>query len=48
MAPLIEAVYIRIEDLLGKEFAEDLYRALDDLIVKLRPQPASTEMSGAP
>jgi homoprotocatechuate degradation regulator HpaR len=40
MAPLIEAVYVRIEDLLGKEFTEDFYRVLDDLIVKLRPQPA--------
>ncbi len=47
MAPLIEAVYARIEALLGKEFAEDFYRVLDDLIVKLRP-PATTEMSGAP
>jgi len=33
---LIEAVYANIEDLLGKEFAEDFYRVLDDLIVKLR------------
>jgi DNA-binding MarR family transcriptional regulator len=38
MAPLIEAVYARIEVLLGKEFTEDFYRVLDDLIVKLRPQ----------
>jgi DNA-binding MarR family transcriptional regulator len=36
MAPLIEAVYAHIEDLLGKEFAENFYRVLDDLIVKLR------------
>ena len=48
MAPLIEAVYARIEDLLGKEFAEDFYRVLDDLIVKLRPQSTSTENSEAP
>jgi homoprotocatechuate degradation regulator HpaR len=41
MAPLIEAVYAGIEDLLGDEFVEDFYRVLDDLIVKLRPQPAS-------
>jgi homoprotocatechuate degradation regulator HpaR len=45
MAPLIEAVYARIEDLLGKEFAEDFYRVLDVLIVKLRPQPTSTPQS---
>ena len=54
MAPLIEAVYARLEVLLGKEFAEDFYRVLDDLIVKLRPQSfstprsTSTEMSEAP
>src|ERR1700692_3500682 len=54
MAPLIEAVYARIEALLGKEFTEDFYRVLDDLIVKLRPPPpstprsTSTEMSEAP
>jgi homoprotocatechuate degradation regulator HpaR len=54
VAPLIEAVYARIEELLGKEFAADFYRALDALIVKLRPQPTSTpqststEMSEAP
>jgi homoprotocatechuate degradation regulator HpaR len=40
LAPLIEAVYARIEALLGREFTEDFYRVLDDLIVKLRPQPA--------
>src|ERR1700675_4906724 len=40
MAPQIEAVYARIEDLLGREFVEDFYRVLDDLIVKLRPQSA--------
>jgi homoprotocatechuate degradation regulator HpaR len=50
MAPLIEAVYARIEGLLGKEFTEDFYRVLDDLIVKLRPPPPppSTETSEAP
>jgi homoprotocatechuate degradation regulator HpaR len=47
MAPLIEAVYARIEELLGKEFAADFYRALDALIVKLRPQPTSTPQSTA-
>ena len=46
MAPQIEAVYARIEDLLGKEFAEDFYRVLDDLIVKLRPQ-SSERPAGA-
>jgi homoprotocatechuate degradation regulator HpaR len=45
MAPLIEAAYARIEDLLGKEFAEDFYRVLDELIVKLRAPPASADMS---
>jgi homoprotocatechuate degradation regulator HpaR len=40
MAPLIEAVYAHLEDLLGKEFAEDFYRVLDDLIVKLSPPSA--------
>jgi hypothetical protein len=41
MAPRIEAVYAHIEELLGKEFSEVFYRALDDLIVKLRAQPPS-------
>jgi homoprotocatechuate degradation regulator HpaR len=36
MAPRIEAVYARIEKLLGKEFSDELYRSLDDLIDKLR------------
>ena len=44
MAPLIEAVYARIEALLGKEFTEDFYRVLDDLIVKLRPQSTPSEV----
>src|SRR5208282_1954329 len=35
MAPQIEAVYARVEHLLGKEFCEQLYGALDDLIDKL-------------
>jgi homoprotocatechuate degradation regulator HpaR len=48
MAPLIEAAYTHIEALLGKQFAEDFYRVLDDLIIKLRPQPASTGTSAAP
>jgi len=59
MAPLIEAAYGRIEDLLGREFTKEFYRVLDDLIEKLRPQPSSvpegeaqeapgTEMSDAP
>lgn len=38
MAPRIEAVYVHIEELLGEEFAEDFYRVLDALIVKLRPR----------
>ena len=37
IAPQIEAVYARVEELLGKEFCEHLYRALDDLIDKLEP-----------
>jgi homoprotocatechuate degradation regulator HpaR len=35
MTPQIEAVYARVEQLLGKEFCEQLYGALDDLIDKL-------------
>ncbi|HWJ34503.1 MAG TPA: homoprotocatechuate degradation operon regulator HpaR [Steroidobacteraceae bacterium] len=37
MAPRIEAVYAHIEELLGREFTEILYQALDDVIVKLKP-----------
>jgi homoprotocatechuate degradation regulator HpaR len=54
MAPLIEAVYGRIDELLGKEFVHDFYRVLDELIEKLRPpspstrQSASTQPSEAP
>jgi homoprotocatechuate degradation regulator HpaR len=45
MAPLIQAVYARIEERLGKEFADDFYRVLDELIEKLRPEPTSTPQS---
>jgi homoprotocatechuate degradation regulator HpaR len=37
IAPQIEAVYARVEELLGREFCEHLYSALDDLIDKLEP-----------
>ncbi len=39
MTPQIEAVYSRIEQLLGKEFCERLYEALDGVIDKLEPPP---------
>src|SRR5450755_1439855 len=39
MSPRIEAVYAHIEELLGKEFSDEFYRALDDLIAKLRSHP---------
>lgn len=42
IAPQIEAVYARVERLLGEEFCARLYGALDDLIDKLEP-PASLE-----
>ena len=45
MAPLIEAVYAGIEERLGKEFADDFYRVLDELIAKLRPDSTSTPQS---
>jgi homoprotocatechuate degradation regulator HpaR len=45
MAPLIEAVYARIEGRLGKEFADDFYRVLDELIERLRPESTSTPQS---
>ena len=45
MAPLIQAVYARIEERLGKEFADDFYRVLDELIEKLRPESTSTPQS---
>ncbi len=35
MAPQIEAVYARVERLLGEEFSRHLYEALDALIEKL-------------
>jgi homoprotocatechuate degradation regulator HpaR len=37
MAPQIEVVYARVERLLGEEFCEQLYGALDDVIAKLPP-----------
>ena len=37
MAPQIEAVYGRVEQLLGKEFCERLHQALDSVIDKLQP-----------
>lgn len=37
MAPQIEAVYARVEQLLGKEFCQHLYGALDNVIDKLEP-----------
>ena len=36
MAPQIEAVYARVERLLGQEFCGHFYGALDDLIAKLK------------
>jgi len=41
MAPQIEAVYARVEQLLGKEFCEHLYQALDSVIDKLEPPQGS-------
>jgi homoprotocatechuate degradation regulator HpaR len=41
MAPPIEAVYARIEELMGPEFSDMFYRALDDLISKLPPPEQS-------
>jgi len=37
MVPQIEAVYARVELLLGREFCEHLYAALDKVIDKLEP-----------
>jgi homoprotocatechuate degradation regulator HpaR len=37
MAPQIEAVYARVEQLLGKEFCQHLYGALDNVVEKLEP-----------
>ena len=42
MAPQIEAVYIHIEALMGREFSEILHNALDELIDKLKPPPGRT------
>ena len=39
MAPQIEAVYARVEELLGEEFCERLYATLDDVLAKLGPPP---------
>lgn len=39
MAPQIEAVYARVEGLLGEEFCERLYATLDDVLAKLGPPP---------
>jgi homoprotocatechuate degradation regulator HpaR len=41
MAPRIEAVYAHIEELMGREFSDMFYRALDDLISKLQPPEQS-------
>jgi hypothetical protein len=40
MAPQIEAVYARVERLLGQEFCNRFYGALDDLIAKLETPAA--------
>jgi homoprotocatechuate degradation regulator HpaR len=37
MAPQIDDIYVRIEDLLGAEFTASLYRALDEVIARLKP-----------
>ena len=37
MAPQIEDIYVRIEELLGAQFTASLYRALDEVIAKLKP-----------
>ncbi len=39
MAPQIETVYAHMEQQLGREFCEQLYRALDTVIDKLEPAP---------
>ena len=41
MAPQIEAIYTRVEALIGEEFCQRLYRALDDLIGEPAPRPGS-------
>ena len=35
MAPQIEAVYARVEELLGEAFCERLYATLDDVLARL-------------
>jgi len=35
MAPQIEAVYARVEELLGADFCERLYATLDDVVARL-------------
>jgi len=40
MAPRIEAIYGRIEGLLGAAFAAQFHRALDEVILKLKGTPA--------
>jgi homoprotocatechuate degradation regulator HpaR len=47
MAPRIEAVYAHIEELMGKEFSEVFYCALDDLIRKLQQPPAQLARASA-
>jgi homoprotocatechuate degradation regulator HpaR len=37
MAPEIEAVYARVEELLGEEFCRGLYATLDEMLAKLGP-----------
>jgi homoprotocatechuate degradation regulator HpaR len=44
MAPQIEAVYARVEELLGEKFCEELYAALDQVIDKLGRRPAEREV----
>jgi len=38
MAPLIEAVYTHLEELLGAQFTVQLHRALDEVVAKLKPR----------
>ncbi len=41
MAPRVEAIYARVEQLLGAESCQHLYRALDEVIAKLSVPPRS-------
>jgi homoprotocatechuate degradation regulator HpaR len=43
MAPQIEAVYARVEDLLGEKFCELLYATLDDVLTRLEPPLARAQ-----